>query len=76
MSFPTNSSIPPKIGEYAYYDSRLAKIDQQISHWIVLTNKKDTNQVACHYSLPEEKHNQLFITCHRVITNIEKSIKI
>ena len=80
MSLPTNATTPPKIGEYAYYDSRIAKnfdknefLDTSIQHWIVQTNKSKL-RVACHYSLPTKQTNQPFITCHDKIISVVKAI--
>ena len=76
---PTNASVPPKIGEYAYYDSRMAKdytlcIKEYSSHWIINTEDR-TLKVACHYSLPELVDNQDFITGHGIITKIHTKIE-
>lgn len=74
---PKNASVPPKIGEYAYYDSRMTGDDKMYnkyaSHWIINTELR-TLQVACHYSLPENINNQNFITGQGIITKIHTKI--
>ena len=70
---PQNASIPPKVGEYAYFDARLSNAADTTTHWMVTTNMP--NDVGCHYSLAEEKDRQAFITCHGVISEINKRIQ-
>ena len=75
---PTNASVPPKIGEYSYYDSRMSYNDSKqskvyVSHWIINTEEKKL-RVACHYSLPVLLDNQAFITGHGIITEIHTKI--
>ena len=75
---PTNASVPPKIGEYSYYDSRMSHNNnilskEYASHWIINT-EEETLRVACHYSLPVPVDNQDFITGHGIITEIHTKI--
>ena len=72
-TIPQNVSVPPKLGEYAYFDARLSDT-ADTTHWIVTTNM-NPNDVGCHYSLAEEKGQQAFITCHGVISKINKTIQ-
>jgi hypothetical protein len=60
-------NVPPKIGEYAYFDSRLSRGVSQSEHWLVITEK---GEVGAHFSLPEEKHDIRFITCNGLIEEV------
>ena len=60
-------SVPPKVGEYAYFDSRLSRGVSQSEHWLVITEK---GEVGAHFSLPEEKHDIRFITCNGLIEEV------
>ena len=79
MSVPKNASIPPKIGEYAYYDSRLARTREDSNlitnhtSWIVNIDGKGTFVYGCNYSFPENNGDQLFISCHGIINKIVKT---
>ena len=64
----TYGSIPPKVGEYAYFDSRRMNKDP---HWLIGTDL----ELGCHYSLPTELSKQPFITCHGKILKVGKCIK-
>jgi len=73
MSYiPKNATIPPKVGEYGYYDSRIEK-KRNLSHWIVRT--QDKNGLGCFYSLKENLGIQSFINCHGVITEVILEVK-
>ena len=78
MSIPVNASIPPKINEYAYYDSRLAKYNEEnvnnYPHWLIYTDKHKNSFVGCHYSLPEETEFRAYIVCHGVVKSITKRV--
>lgn len=69
----TIMNTPPVVGEYAYFDSRMANA-QQSPHWIV----KLTNGLimGCHYSSPDYVPELNFITCRGKIDSVEKMIKI
>lgn len=69
----TIMNTPPVVGEYAYFDSRMANA-QQSPHWIV----KLTNGLimGCHYSSPDYVPDLNFITCRGKIDSVEKMIKI
>ena len=60
-------SVPPKVGEYAYFDSRSSRGVSQSEHWLVITEK---GEVGAHFSLPEEKHDIRFITCNGLIEEV------
>ena len=63
-----NKNMPPKIGEYAYFDSRIqAYIRGHVfeeNYWLVCTNR---GEYCCHYSSIEEKYGIPFVTCHGII---------
>ena len=67
-------NIPPVVGEYSYFDSRIQESSRQSrqSHWIVVTEEK--GNIFSHYSSPEKKTNMNYITCGGKITKIEKRI--
>lgn len=71
-------NIPPKVGEYAYYDSRLNPNDNTIidlntwHHWLVTCQNK-TLKFGCNYSLPYVKPEDTYITCHGKITKVFKN---
>ena len=58
---PKNASIPPKQGEYAYYNSKLGS-----EVWMVQTSKSMGRKYGCHYSLPYVEF-QPFVTCHGIL---------
>lgn len=62
-------NFPPRIGEYVYFDSRMATKDgwDDNDSWIVKTESKE---VSCHYSSP---HNY---TYQRHVTNSGRLVKI
>jgi len=60
-------SVPPKVGEYAYFDSRLSRGVSQSQHWVVITEK---GEVGAHFSLPDEMHGIRFITCNGLIEEV------
>lgn len=64
--------VPPRIGEYAYYDSRL--VDKE-PHWII-DNKKnpELKGVGCHYSMDIMMGHQPYITCHGEIGAIHNKV--
>lgn len=68
----TIMNTPPVVGEYAYFDSRIANA-QESPHWIV----KLTNGLimGCHYSSPDYVPELNFITCRGKIDSVEKMIK-
>jgi len=79
MSIPENASIPPKIGEYAYYDREMTNKSGKLnvnscSHWIILTEKSIQYKVACHYSLKSEATYRPGVTCQGIIKNIVKKV--
>ena len=68
----TIMNTPPVVGEYAYFDSRIANA-QESTHWIIkLTNG---NIMGCHYSSPDYVPGLNFITCRGKIDSVEKMIK-
>ena len=70
--FPDGSSIPPNVGEYAYYHS---KLELPSPHWLVVTDIGNEKHYGCHYSMPQEMHNQPFITCNGKITSVGSCIQ-
>lgn len=73
-------SIPPVVGEYAYYDSRMSKqiqngltINNSYPHWLIKTSESN-DSVGCHYSIPQKLPYQPFITCHGIISEVGKCI--
>lgn len=65
-------SIPPKIGEFGYYDSIYSKQERiNIPHWIVKTSK---GNYAVHYSSTIDKKFQKFISNAGIIISINKQI--
>ena len=74
-------NIPPVVGEYSYFDSRIQESSRQSRqsrqsiqspHWIVVTEEK--GNIFSHYSSREKKTNMNYITCGGKITKIEKKI--
>ncbi len=63
--FNAKKNIPPVVGEYAYYDSRLYNKNP---HWIVNVSR------GCHYSLNILMGHQSYITCHGKIERIDKKV--
>ena len=69
--------IPPLVGEYAYYDSRLNPNDNSIidlntwKHWLVTCQDQDA-KVGCNYSMPQKVAEQDHITCHGIIKTVYK----
>tara|TARA_B100000513_G_C11862434_1_gene173232 strand:+ start:512 stop:901 length:390 start_codon:yes stop_codon:yes gene_type:complete len=64
-------NFPPRIGEYVYFDARMATKDgwNDNHSWIVNTENKELT-VSCHYSSP---HNY---TYKRHVTNHGRLVKI
>ena len=68
-------SIPPVVGEFAYYDSRLNPNDNFIvdlnkwNHWLVQCEEKEF-KVSCNYSLPFVNEKETYITCHGKINKV------
>jgi len=65
-------NIPPRVGEFAYYDSRRAQsLDERqtlggdVQTWLV-----NGQHMACHYSSPEE-YTASFVTCHGKIKDLK-----
>ena len=76
-SSTTIKNMPPVVGEYSYFDSRIQESSRQSrqsrqSHWIVVTEEK--GNIFSHYSSPEKITNMNYITCGGKITKIEKKI--
>lgn len=68
----TIMNTPPVVGEYAYFDSRIANA-QESPHWIIkLTNG---NIMGCHCSSPDYVPGLNFITCRGKIVSVEKMIQ-
>lgn len=65
MSSNNPHFILPKIGEYAYFDSRLKN---NVPHFIINTENKES--CGCHYSLNYKKDTEAFVTCHGIIVSI------
>ena len=62
-----NKTMPPQIGQFAYFDSRIqSRTQHEFGHnyWLVVTS---AGQSCCHYSSIEEKHGIPFVTCHGII---------
>ena len=75
---PTNASMPPKIGEYGYYDSRindshLNNSSNKISHYLVATSENPNITLGCYYSL-KDKNEEQYKTCHGIIVKIKKTL--
>ena len=66
-----NKHVPPVVGEFGYYDSRL--VDKE-PHWLMKTNDSETFDCGVHYSLPILMSDQQFITCHGPIKELGKKI--
>lgn len=66
--------IKPKVGEYCYYDSRLAENKKTQPWWLVTIQnfEDDYGLVGCHYSLPIKKEKEPYITCLGVISSVAK----
>ena len=67
----------PKVGEYCYYDSRMAQESKNFkAHpWWLVTIKNfedDYGLVGCHYSLPIKKENEPFVSCLGIISTVAK----
>tara|TARA_Y100000748_G_scaffold220747_1_gene185625 strand:- start:1014 stop:2630 length:1617 start_codon:yes stop_codon:yes gene_type:complete len=70
---PGNASVPPKVGEFAYYDSRLFAKGYEKSCWFVVTKNKKSPR-TCFYSLKEDRACDPcdpYITCHGRILQME-----
>ena len=67
---PWDASVPPKVGEFAYYDSRLFAKGYEKSCWFVVTKKKKSPR-TCFYSLKEERTCDPYITCYGRILQME-----
>jgi len=77
MSSNIIQNIPPVVGEYSYFDSRIQEssiqsIQSRQSHWIVVTEEK--GNIFSHYSSREKITKMNYITCGGKITKIEKKI--
>ena len=73
MSYiPVNSKIPPQVGEYAYFDSRINNQNKLSieDKKIYLINTEAKSNLGCYYSLDYEIKNQPFITCHGKIIEV------
>lgn len=67
--------MKPKVGEYCYYDARLAeRTIKRHPCWLVSIKDyvNDYGLVGCHYSLPEQKEKEPFVTCLGIITSVSK----
>ncbi len=74
---PHNATIPPKIGDYGYYDSRISQMDlnnssNNIEHFLIATKFNPNLTLGCHYSLNEEKENRPFIKSLGIIVKLKK----
>ena len=74
---PPICSLPPKIGEYAYYDLRISKSlrkkrENSLGIWIINIQNSE-KKLACSYSSKERIENQPFITNHGVIDILHKN---
>ena len=58
-------NIPPVVGEYGYYDTRLLNKNP---HWLINADR------GCHYSLNILMGHQPYITCHGKIERINKKV--
>lgn len=61
MNINCEISVPPKIGEYGYFDPKLAKnnlviLKSKRTHWLI--KGKDDSYVGCHYSTKDEIQNE------------------
>ena len=64
--------VPPRVGEYAYYDNRLVNKEP---HWIIDNiNNPELKNVGCHYSMDIMMGHQPYITCHGLIGTIHKKV--
>ena len=68
-----SKTIPPKIGEFAYFDARLMK-DFGINspHWLVIT--ENSKKRACQYSSKINKKYERFISNQGKIVSIKRQI--
>ena len=73
----TQINIPPKEGEYGYYDPKLAKNNIQVlrfkrTHWLIETDTSNS-LIGCHYSTSEKQDfNDDSIKYQGVVKNIRK----
>ena len=64
--FPREASIPPKLGEYSYFDSRI----KNTPHFIVTTNILQKQGCGCMYSLSYLINNNSYVHSYGIITKI------
>ena len=73
-------SVPPKVGEYAYYDSRLAQ-DVNSYHGIALSKHflidvvphRNRGAYGCHFSSPENRRFDRHLTNHGIIRYVKST---
>jgi len=70
MQMPLDASVPPKEGEYAYYNSTFSTK----THWLVKTNSRKDGEFCCHYSQRNEQHGIPFVACNGLIQAVGKCI--
>ena len=77
MDIPKNAATPPVIGEYAYYDQRISRLEDKskIEEWNVSCDSNPEIVRQAHYSLPSKDGTQILVACHGKITCVEKKIQ-
>ena len=63
--------MPPYVGQYSYYDSRMAQKSKSHPIYLVTIQNYEDGLVACHYSLPYKK-SEAFVTCLGIIKSVSK----
>ncbi len=61
-------SIPPLPQEYGYF------YNKQDYNYTYLVQQESGHNVGCHFSSKQKKTNVPFLTCHGIITSIDKQI--
>tara|TARA_B100000902_G_scaffold392391_1_gene444710 strand:- start:1447 stop:1743 length:297 start_codon:yes stop_codon:yes gene_type:complete len=69
---------PPRIGDYAYYDSRLMNDNKSYNsidiskHWLIGVNDSQHDcGIGCHFSSPWLHHFKSYITTHNRIVRVK-----
>tara|TARA_B100001248_G_C27069164_1_gene313123 strand:- start:13 stop:249 length:237 start_codon:yes stop_codon:yes gene_type:complete len=64
----------PKVGEYCYYDKRMA-VSPRKPFWLVTIKnfEDDYGLVGCHYSSKTKSENNKFVTCLGIISSVAKT---
>lgn len=76
MNHNVDINIPPKEGEYGYFDAKLSKNNLQVlkskrTHWLIKINNDEDSYVGCHYSSKDEINDEN-IKIHGIIKEVKK----